>query len=70
VASTKPVFITGPYGSPSAALQAAQGLQGIEDATGTGVYMVSAALTAHMTSDIRAVAACLQGTANHGTQTF
>jgi hypothetical protein len=69
-ATGRPLFVDGPYGSSSAAAQAAQNLSIIEQSTSGGVYRVTAPVTGHMTAQVDAVAACLSSTANRSGNTF
>jgi hypothetical protein len=55
------VFVDGPYKSKHAADASAATLNGVEIAMRGGLYDVTASLPSHLTSQVRAVADCLQG---------
>jgi hypothetical protein len=61
------IFVEGPYGSDSAAAQAANSLQGVETATAGGLYMVSAPLAANVQALVQVVADCLSRATGSGT---
>jgi hypothetical protein len=63
-ANNSPIYVDGPYGSPTAADNAAASLQGVEVAEGAGVYEITAVQTAHPQFWVNAAAKCLDGTSD------
>jgi hypothetical protein len=61
------IYVQGPYADKSAAVAAAEQMQGIERASAGGVYMISAAQTENDSSQLNQVAGCLDATSGHGS---
>jgi hypothetical protein len=70
LATLKPVYVDGPFKTVAEAKADVASLQGVEYAERGGLYVVNAALDAHINNDVHFVAACLSTTSGRGSLTF
>jgi hypothetical protein len=70
LATGQPVLVDGPYKTRAKANDSASTLVGVESAERGGMYVVSAALSAHLTAQVHKVAVCLNGTGSGRSQSF
>jgi hypothetical protein len=67
LSTSQPVLVDGPYKTRAKANDSASSLVGVESAERGGMYVVSAALSSHLSAQVHKVAVCLNGA---GSQSF